>query len=282
MADVVSPEMMQALLKTYGAAPTPRNMAQASQFFASNPEAAQMRAMGARGGMNSSASDNTDLLGPMLDKLMAASDKDAPPGRVEVGDPVLDEKPAIPSIAKVSQQQTPKLGASKIDPDGVGNVPGMKVGSPPQQTSGGWMNDLLTALLGTSSVAGRAMMKPGGGGSEPPAMPGGEVSAMPGAYGDTPQVEGGPKPGQKRIGYTPKLEDNVSDLSRVPVNEPAPTEVTNSTELNAAGKKAQLEAEVDAENKSVSSMEQAQAKKLADQKNTAETMRAAKKAVGRR
>jgi hypothetical protein len=63
--------MMKMLLDSYGAADTPDNANRIRQFAAANPDVLERRAMGMRG---SGVDDNSDLLKPMLDKFMAATD----------------------------------------------------------------------------------------------------------------------------------------------------------------------------------------------------------------
>jgi len=180
-------QMMLDLLKTYGAAPTPRNIAQAQQFFASNPDQMERRAMGMRG---SGVDDNTDLLGPMLDKLMAAiagPSTPAPAPVQAVQQPPMQQPapmpqraaPSAPPVQTQGLQYNPnqnlgplpaKNGAAPMDMGTVEAVSGAQSGMPGGGGSGSkdWLLPMLTALLGASSTAGRAVM--GGRGSTVPEM----------------------------------------------------------------------------------------------------------------
>src|SRR5882672_10336622 len=89
-------KMMTALLKSYGAPMSAANANAARQFFASNPDVAEHRAMGMRG---SAVDDNSDLLDVQLDKHIA--DTAIPEGRVEVGQPILESKAGVPAPSKL-------------------------------------------------------------------------------------------------------------------------------------------------------------------------------------
>lgn len=108
------------------------------------------------------------------------------------------------------------------------------------------------------------------------------VKASPRAIGNDGKLIEGANPSQKRVGSTPKLEDNISDLTRVPTNEPPPTQVRNSPQLENEGKKRQLQAEVDAENEGASRLQKQMTDRAMAQKNTADLAKAARRATGRK
>jgi hypothetical protein len=145
-------QMLNALLKTYGAPNTVKNANAARQFFATNPEIAEKRAMGLRG---SGIDDNSDVFGAQLDKLIAASD---PEGTVTVGQP---EK-VMPTVAAAT---TPNAPRKKVETGRGTSVnteppPGTIKGAQSNAGSGGsWLDDLWPALLGL------AYRGKGGGGS---------------------------------------------------------------------------------------------------------------------
>ena len=62
--------MIEQLLNSYGAPMNAQNANRAREFYASNPQAAERRAMGMRGSI---AEDNTDLLDSMLEKHIQAT-----------------------------------------------------------------------------------------------------------------------------------------------------------------------------------------------------------------
>lgn len=264
--------MIARLLQTYdGAQPTVKNVNAARQFFATNPEIAEKRAMGMRG---SGIDDNSDIFGAQLEKFMQAAETEAPPGRVEVG--------PIEQVAPPTTQAAPTARTSAPAPTNMPAQPGQNrqaeygpTGPITREAARGGkgfgVDDVITALLGLSSTAGRKMM----GGVDPndPRLP--------------PQLQGPEKLKQlqgpeepKRLTYTPKLEEGGANARAAEADRTKT--ITNDPVLNEQGKKAQLQAEIDAEN--------ADAKRLQDQimernKAQVETRKladAAKRAVGRR
>jgi hypothetical protein len=79
-----------------------------------------------------------------------------------------------------------------------------------------------------------------------------------------------------------RLADNISDLSRVPTNEPAPTTVTGDPALTEQARKAQLQAEIDAENAANQRLQDQIMQREADKMRTQKLGNAAKAATGRR
>lgn len=261
--------MIGALLKTYGAPMTVDNANRARQFFATNPEIAEKRAMGMRG---SGLDDNSDVFGAMLDQLIAKSapttgslapvgenvERVAPAKAAPIA-PVEEVGNTMPTVQNATGQNrrnaTVRENKTYPNPTEAQGTPNNVTGSTPATaptTAGGlsW-NDILTALLGASSVAGRTIM---GGGVGPDSMEtklrqvGGADPRMP---QNVPQVEG-PNGNQKRLTYQPKLEEGGANAR---ANQS--TVVQEDPALANEGKKAQIQAEIDAEN--------AEAKRLQDQ-----------------
>jgi len=180
--------MMSRLMQSYGAANNAANANRVREFGASNPDVLERRAMGMRGSGNE---DNSDLLGPLLDKLMAQTDG-VPPGRVEVGAPEVQQ--AMPTVqnatapTRKSATAAPAMGPNMPMASGAVNPLDAPAAPGPQQQGGSFWNDILTALLGTTSVAGTAAMrsKGGGGGTPPNNTPpnAGKQKAQPRAIGN--------------------------------------------------------------------------------------------------
>lgn len=151
--------MIQRALQSYGAANTPANIAQLTRFMASNPAAMEHRAMGMRGSVND---DNTDLLGPLLEKLVAAS-----AGRsgaaVDTEPPVVANGNGAPApqarVAPAPRLSDPNREATgrPLQPGGIPgdlNAPG----TPPAPADSGssWLDDLLLTLIpGYAAAAAR-------------------------------------------------------------------------------------------------------------------------------
>lgn len=265
--------MMTALLKTYGAAPTPRNMQQAQQFFASNPDQLERRAMGMRG--SDGNNDNTDLLGPMLDKLMA--DSGAAPAASTAMANTQESNPVVAATTRgtIVPASTPKAkSATDAEMNAQLPKPNADVAPPSMHgPEGNWMDKFITALLGASSAKGVSMMAPG----SDVVAPAAKTKALPRMIG-----EGGvpllpdERAGQKLLTGPQKLltgPDVVDEASSVVKNDPA---------LEKQGREAQMRAEVDAENADLSAMQKAQQEKLSKQRATDDLVKSAKKAVGRK
>lgn len=256
--------MIGALLKTYGAPMTVDNANRARQFFATNPEIAEKRAMGMRG---SGLDDNSDVFGAMLDQLITKSapvsedvERVAPAKAAPIA-PVEEVGNTMPTVQNATGQnrRNATVRENKTYPNPTeaqgtsNNVTGPTPAPTPAPTTAGGLswNDILTALLGASSVVGRTIM---GGGVGPDSMEtklrqvGGADPRMP---QNVPQVEG-PNSNQKRLTYQPKLEEGGANAR---ANQS--TVVQEDPALANEGKKAQIQAEIDAEN--------AEAKRLQDQ-----------------
>lgn len=294
--------MIARLLQTYGAPATARNANAAREFFASNPEIAEKRAMGLRG---SGLDDNSDIFGAQLDKFMQEAEAAAPPGRVEVG-PI--EQVAPPQAAPTQRVAPAKMSNTPAQP-GQSRQAGYGEGSPTPITreaarSGGGfgLDDILLAFLGLSSTAGRKMMENVN--PNDPRLP--------------PQIQGPEKLKQltgpeepKRLTYQPKLEDgnknrqaflkeaettrSMSDidilrqkygLSQEEADQllklNSPSTVTSDPALNEQGRRAQLQAEIDAENADAKRLQDQIMERQRAQIETKKLADAAKRAVGRR
>lgn len=286
-------QMMRQLLQSYGAPMSAKNANIAREFFASNPDIAERRAMGMRG---SALDDNSDLLGAYLNKVIAEST--VPQGRVEVGSPQLADSPpasvnsapagtARPSKMDLNNDMTaltPKPSrqgnygeATTSDKRGLvepGSVygSGSMVGEDKSWLAKGadasGISEWLLAALGLSSLAGKGMMN---GQARLPAPNAPDASG-----GDTKLLTG---PERKQLGYEPKLEDKSGP--KMPSGAP---EMDNKAVQQTRGKfqdpaeVSRMKAEVEAENRLL--MEQM--KKQKDQRAAEELVRAAKRATGRR
>ncbi len=301
-------QMIGRLLQTYGVQqPNARQANAAREFFASNPDIAERRAMGVRG---AGLDDNSDVFGAMLDKLIQQSDATAPAGTVEVGQPQMDTTKA----ATVPNAPRKKMEPSRQGEYGPGPSPSRQGEySPPvtrESVRGGpgfGVDDVLTALLGLTSAGALA----------PKAAPTSTMpaKAQPRAVGNdgAPIPEKGrwdtrrgvsdvvdlnarnlPPPNKQITGPNKQLTgpqdaptssnprqltDEISDLSRVPTNEPAPTTVTGDPNLTAQAKKAQYQAEIDAENEAAARKLQDQIMQRNNEMNTRKLLQQSKKVV---
>lgn len=263
--------MIARLLQTYGAPATARNANAAREFFASNPEIAEKRAMGMRG---SGLDDNSDIFGAQLDKFMQEAEAAAPPGRVEVGQP---EVVAPPQAAPVQRAAPAKMSNMPAQP-GQSRQAGYGEGNPTPITreaarggSGFGLDDILLAFLGLSSTAGRKMMENVN--PNDPRLP--------------PQIQGPEKLKQltgpdepKRLTYQPKLEEGGANARAAEADKTKT--ITNDPALNEQGKRAQLQAEIDAENAEAKRLQDQIMERQRAQIETKKLSDAAKRAVGRR
>lgn len=289
--------MVANLLKTYGVSqPNVRQANAAREFFATNPEIAEKRAMGLRG---SGLDDNSDVFGAMLDKLIEQS---APAGTVTVGEP---EK-VMPTVANAS---TPNAPRKKVEAPRGGAAPNtepppgtVKTGRAADNTAGAgvgasvsnWFDDLWPALLGLAYRGGNKNGTTPDAPGKPPAPYNGPEATF---AGRMPRDNVGTSP-QERIAandpraiayrqanptaYGGQIEDNISDLSRVPVNDPAPTTVTGDPALTEEARRRQLQTEVDAENAEAKALQDQIMQREMAKKRTQQLGTAAKQAVGRR
>lgn len=144
-------QMIGRLLQTYGVQqPNVRQANAAREFFATNPEIAEKRAMGMRG---SGIDDNSDIFGAQLDKLIQDSSIQSQP------------LPALPTngapIETVQQATTPNAPRKRMEPIATQAAPynaEQNLGpTPAQDASGtpGWLTALLTAVTAGTGLAGR-------------------------------------------------------------------------------------------------------------------------------
>lgn len=265
--------MIGRLLQTYGAPTTARNANAARQFFATNPEIAEKRAMGMRG---SGVDDNSDIFGAQLDKFIQQSEAAAPPGTVEVGAPQVEAK-AAPTTGTPRQQQAaptsrqgnygdaPMNGASR-----QGNYDPPVTRQTARPGGGFGLDDILTALLGLTSVAGAAKMAPN---TEPVAP---KTKAIPRAVDNNGNLIEGP-PEMRRLTYQPKLEDGGAQARADAVDQTKT--ITNDPTLNEQGRRAQLQAEIDAENADAQRLQDQIANRNKNQATTRELLKSAKRTV---
>ncbi len=310
--------MLNALLKTYGAPNTVANANRVREFGAANPEILEKRAMGMRG---SGVDDNSDILGPMLDKLVQASSTDeqlnaATDRGTWPGAP--GTQPTTPAVAAATKPNAPRR-ENKTYPNPqeasgkplqTGGIPGdanAPTGSNVPSGSGeaGWLEKLWPLVLGIAAARKPladqgnlpAKIDPATGKPIPEATYVGPMDhndprfggylpkdGQPGvAPGPQPQVEGStyrdPRLPPQAQG---KLEDNISDLSRVKTNQPAPTKVTGDPGLTEEARRAQLQAEIDAENAANQRLQDQIMQREADKIRTQKLGAAAKAATGRR
>lgn len=249
-------QMLTRLLATYGAQPTPANLNAAQQFFATNPEIAEKRAMGVRG---SGLDDNSDVFRPMLDQVMAKTD------------PQVDQVAQLIEQNQLPQSNAPAPAQRQASPSNKGNYgPGPSPSrqgnyGPGNDSGGGGFGEWLLALLGARATGGTTRV--GGVNTNSPAPEGTYVGPMKnvtpetdprlqgyikGPNGEAPAAAGDPRLGnpynRNQITNVPKLEDNISDLSRIKTNEPPPTKVEGDPGLTEEARKRQLQAEIDDEN----------------------------------
>ena len=243
--------MIGRLLQTYGAPTSTRNANAARQFFATNPEIAEKRAMGLRG---SGIDDNSDIFGAQLDKFIA----DSSTAQQQVAPSTASESPPIETVQAASRptKKTATAGTYPAPNEAAGTPNNITGATPPvtRETArggGGFgLDDILTALLGISSVAGRTAMAPKGA-LDDPRIPPAARQALTDQNADLP-----------RLTYQPKLTapDSVVNAAendpRVP-KQSKPSQVTSDPALTEQARKLQLQAEIDAEN--------ADAKRLQDQ-----------------
>lgn len=255
--------MIGKLLQTYGAQPTVKNANLARQFYASNPQVAEHRAMGMRGSVND---DNSDIFGAQLDKFIA----DSSPAPQQA--PQSEQAP-MPTVQAASQPTKKTATAAYPNPNEAAGTPNNVSGPQPSlretvRGGGGFgVDDIVTALLGLSSAAGVAKMAP-------------NAKAQPRAIGNDGQALPNPFPqGQKQLTYEPKLTDEGANLSRVKTNEPAATQVQGDPGLTEQARKAQLEAEVLAENADAEKLTKQIQERNTKQNATRDLLKSAKRTV---
>lgn len=287
--------MIAAALQSYGAANTPKNVAALQQFYATNPDAMERRALGVRGGIHE---DNTDVL--QLEKNIA--DVMAKTDGAPVNAQAVEAPPVAAAVGARAQQPQRPAQANPGPQQGYGEA-----AVPAAQPQGNdWIGPLLTTLLGA-----RAAVRPG---VDAPQVQGPTAGApqarqLEYASGDV----GTPGTGNPRGGVSDVVDLNARNLegprSGAPQSRalPAPTaqiegprgqitdgslkgnvedlHVDNVNNRNATTKNAReniMRDDIAEENRTMNATTEAQAKRLADQKRTEELLRKAGKAVGRK
>jgi hypothetical protein len=300
--------MMSRLLQSYGASNSAGNANRVREFYASNPQAAEHRAMGMRGSLQE---DNTDLLGPMLEKLMAQTDG-TPPGRVEVGAPEVQPMPTVQAASAPTRRAAtaaPQYGPNTPMATGAVNPldgPATALAAPQRQ--GSFWDDILISLLGATSAGGAAAMRNrggaggaapsgGGGGAAPQGTPeatfvgrmGEAARNDPRASGYLPRQQGAlPAPDGQVDAPNAKLPapDKRISSSRPDYNyEGTGKEIEGVNARNQSEKTARkdvIQKEVDAENESAGRLQEQMRKRAADEAATADLIKKAKRAVGRK
>lgn len=296
------------LMGTYGASPSAENMNRAREFFASNPEAAQRRAMGMRGSIQE---DNTDVLGPMLDKLIADTSAPEPKGVVTVGEPTLDT---------VQNSTTPTRKTATAAP--VATVSGKPNG--PYRPGDGAVNEIDTSMqprsiwddlwkvIGGVTAAGALSRAPrdSTSGKPVPGLPAeralpeatyvgpmgrneaprprrsGDIEA-PGtadARGRTPSNSNSPI-GADTNGGLPNAQGKIADRTlngNVEDIGNSLESINNSKTATKTGKTAVMKDEIATENERAANLEEQMAKRLRDEDATRKLLKQGNKALGRR
>ena len=300
--------MMSRLMQSYGAQNNAANANRVREFGAANPDVLERRAMGMRG---SNQEDNTDLLGPLLDKLMAQTDN-TPPGRVEVGAPEVQQPMPTVQAASAPTRKTataaPAMGPNMPMATGAVNpLDGPAAAPAAPQRQGSFWDDILISLLGATSAGGAAAMRNRGGAGAGDAAPGGGRAA-PG----TPEAEFVGRMGEaarndpRASGYLPRQQGALpapdGQLDAPNAKLPAPDKRIGSSRpdgnyegtgkeiegVNArnqsekTARKDVIKKEVDAENESAGRLQEQMKKRAADEAATADLIKKAKRAVGRK
>ena len=297
--------MIAKLLGTYGAPNTANNAQRARDFFASNPDIAERRAMGVRG---AGLDDNSDVFGAQLEKFIAKTDLPPRNAAETYSPPAQESNPVIAQGTKPKPAGSPSRQGNYGPATDTATKQGKDYGPGTEGGKGGdWWPWLLAGLGLTATkqggVGGAAAPNAPKSGLPAPVVPpeAGYVGPMrnvnretdprlagyiKGPNGEPPAAAGDPRLpnpyNRNQVGYEPKLEDNISDLSRVKTNEPPPTTVTGDPGLEAEAKKRQLQAEIDAENKQAMLLQEQIKRQHMQRANTQSLSDAAKRAVGRK
>lgn len=263
-------KMMQALLQSYGAPMNARNANIARNFFASNPDIAERRAMGLRG---SGLDDNSDLLDSYLEKMVQADMNPTvqtaplpPPTQTAAPAPVQARVAAPSRSSSVEGSPVVRPPASSWQGEGDTNNPNPSP-SPVATTAGGQGDnyadvvnmspqgdngDWLLALLGISAAGGKGA-----------------------ASNTTPQLSG---PGdQKRLTFMPAMKDE----SQPPITKKVPAGGEMS-KTNQNARTRSLQEEIDLDNRMLKAQMDQIRKRNLDQKAAEDLARAARRATGRR
>lgn len=266
--------MIAKLLQTYGAPATVKNANAARAFFATNPEIAEKRAMGLRG---SGLDDNSDIFGAQLEKFM--QEAEAPAGKVEVGQPQLAEQPT-PQRAATQQAAPAKMTNTPAAP-GASRQAGYEppVTRATARPGGGFgLDDILTAILGLSSTAGRTIPS--------------KQKAQPRAIDENGKLINEP--------FTDRPQNNAAnaDVNRAPApyaedtpkqrptptykNEKSPAVPVEEPPIQSQAEVERMKAEVEAENAAAKRLQDQIMERQRAQIETKKLSDAAKRSVGRR
>lgn len=296
-------QMLTRLLQTYpGAAQSPANMNRAREFFASNPEIAEKRAMGMRG---SGLDDNSDVFGPMLDKIVA--DTAAPTVTQEA-------LPPLPAVANAtvptrrtataaSNKSYPAPNEASGAPLQTGGIPG-DYNAPGTPAEGGFqmgVADYLKFLLGfgaASAGAGTALAArpPGPGGPEATFvgrmqhaadndprgarayLPKGASGALPSGgesfMNDTDTLPGQPK--------RPSITNRAMDPANVESIGQETDQINNRNRTTKEARTRAVQADVDSENETIMRQIMERNELAKRQGSTRSLLDAARAALGRR
>lgn len=293
-------EMMQAALKSYGAANTPKNLQQMQNFFASNPDALERRAMGVRGGIHEDNSDVLQLdkaIGDVMNKSDGVTQQPlAAPAAVAA--PTVTGRPN--ARAPVSSNPGPQQGYGDTNPAtppitvaaGLPTEAADLSAQGPQGGAADWIGPLLTSLLGVSArprgpagIAGNGNPRAGvsdtvdlnARGLPAPNTNGAigyDTRALPAPNGGITYAPQGALPPPAMALPDRTLKGNVEDLNVDPINA--------RRDMTKSANERQIQQDVEEENRTMNAMMEAEAARLKNQRSTEELARAAKKAVGRK
>lgn len=309
---------LSKLMGTYGAPVTARNANIAREFFASNPDYAERRANGMRGSIQE---DNTDLLGPMLEKFMqdtAAAPATGAPAQLQPQQTMPTVQAAsAPTRKNATAAPAPAMGPNLPMASGAVNPLDAPPAQQPVQRNGSFWDDVLTALLGTTSVAGAAAMRNRGGaapaGGAPNAAPGTPEATFVGRMGEAarnhPAASGylqNPRPQIEDLGTADQRYNESGKTPRTGSGEqgklPAPNKQITSQRpdgnYESTGKEVEgvnarrqaektarkdvLQKEIDSENESARTLQEQMRKRAKDEAATADLVKKAKRATGRK
>lgn len=291
---------LQKLMGTYGAPASAANMQRAREFFAANPDVAERRAMGMRGSIQE---DNSDILGAMLDKFV---EETAASGIAPNTEPPPEALPTVQNATTPNRRSA--TAAPKTVTDWTNATENPNLGTLPARDAtpgerdaaqnaqqGSFWDDVWKALLGASSVGGRAIMGGRGGGSTPPTPvntpPEAKfVGTMQDAANNDPRVQGYRKLNNNREeartsrplpGQNKRITDQTPGGNFESVGEEMQT-VKNRNDAVKNARERQLREEVDAENRQANTLQEQIMRRNKEGAATADLVKKAKQAVGRK
>jgi hypothetical protein len=278
-------------MQSYGAENTTENANRVREFGAANPDVLERRAMGMRG---SGIDDNSDLLDYLLDKPRAQTGGTSP-GTVEVGAPEVQQ--AMPTVqaastptrksATAAPAPAPAMGPNLPMASGVVNPLDSPTRPTASRESSVW-DWLLPVLIGVgglgaadhymkrkkpSSPSDATTLTPDPVSTPPNAA---KMKAQPRAIGEDGKLLDNPYPdGQKRLTYEPKLSDESG--KKMPSGAPELDKKGVNKEVDKM-----MKPEIDAENAQNNALMEQIRKRAADEAATADLVKKAKRAVGRK